>query len=79
MCARLQVHGPFQMLNTINILVFRVTRTILYSLEACMASPNTALVVSTAAAMPPSQNASLMCSVCSTCLAHCRTTGYLSR
>jgi hypothetical protein len=33
----LQVHGPFQMLNIINFLVFRVTRTVLYSLEAVLA------------------------------------------
>lgn len=45
-CVPLQVHGPFQMLNIINFLVFRVTRTVLYSLEACMAAPNTAAVVS---------------------------------
>jgi hypothetical protein len=33
----LQVHGPFQMLNIINFLVFRITRTVLYSLEAVLA------------------------------------------
>ena len=33
----MQVHGPFQMLNIIHFLVFRVTRTVLYSLECVLA------------------------------------------
>lgn len=40
-----QVHGPFQMLNIINFLVFRVTRSVLYSLEAVLA-PTPAQTVS---------------------------------
>lgn len=40
-----QVHSPFQMLNIINFLVFRVTRAVLYSLEAVLA-PTPALTVS---------------------------------
>lgn len=35
-CA-MQVHGPFQMLNIIHFLVFRVTRSVLYSLECVLA------------------------------------------
>lgn len=35
------------MLNIINFLVFRVTRTVLYSLDTCLAAPNATLVVST--------------------------------
>jgi hypothetical protein len=40
-----QVHGPFQMLNIINFLVFRITRTVLYSLETVLA-PTPAQIVS---------------------------------
>jgi hypothetical protein len=42
----LQIHVPFQMLNSINILVFCTTRTVLYSLEAAMVAPDPAKVVS---------------------------------
>lgn len=42
----LQVHGPFQMLNVINFIVFRITRAVLYSLEAVMAAPDTTAIVS---------------------------------
>lgn len=33
----LQVHGPFDMLNIIHFIVFRITRTVLYSLECVLA------------------------------------------
>ena len=34
------------MLNIMNFLVFRITRTVLFSLEAALAAPDLALVVS---------------------------------
>ena len=32
-----QVNSPFQMLNMINFLVFRITRGVVFSLELCLA------------------------------------------
>eukprot|EP00882_Tetradesmus_deserticola_P028078 GHRQ01031256.1.p1 GENE.GHRQ01031256.1~~GHRQ01031256.1.p1 ORF type:complete len:320 (+),score=90.34 GHRQ01031256.1:903-1862(+) len=40
----LLIQGPFRMLNMINFLVFRVTRGVLFSLETCMASPDSKLI-----------------------------------